>query len=90
MKTAEEMTGAVPDELGRGDGGGAGGGYDLLISAAAISDYALDPAATDKIGSGSQLTLDLRPARELLGAARGEYPDLVVVGFKLGLFQVMF
>ena len=82
VEAAEEMTGAVPDEHGSGDGGEAGDGYDLLISAAAISDYTLDPVA-DKIGSGSQLTLDLRPARELLEAARGAYPDLVVVGFKL-------
>jgi len=80
--TAEEMTGAVLDELGSGYGGGAGAGYDLLISAAAISDYTLDPA-TDKIKSGSQLTLDLRPARKLLEAVRDAYPDLAVVGFKL-------
>ena len=82
VETAEEMTGAVLDELGRGDGGGAGDGYDLLISAAAISDYTLDPAA-DKIRSGSQLTLDLRPTRKLLEAVRDAYPDLAVVGFKL-------
>ncbi len=78
VETAEEMTDAVLDELG----GGAGDGYDILISAAAISDYTLDPAA-DKIRSGSQLTLDLRPTRKLLEAVRDAYPDLAVVGFKL-------
>ena len=78
VETAEEMTGAVLDELG----GGAGDGYDLLISAAAISDYTLDPAA-DKIRSGSQLTLDLRPTRKLLEEVRDAHPDLAVVGFKL-------
>nr|QNO45166.1 coenzyme A biosynthesis bifunctional protein CoaBC [Methanosarcinales archaeon ANME-2c ERB4]QNO46032.1 coenzyme A biosynthesis bifunctional protein CoaBC [Methanosarcinales archaeon ANME-2c ERB4] len=82
VETAEEMTGAVLDELGRGERGGAGDGYDLMISAAAISDYTLDPAA-DKIRSGSQLTLDLRPARKLLEAVQDVYPDLAVVGFKL-------
>ena len=75
-ETTEEMTGAVLGELG------TDGGYDLLISAAAISDYTLDPAA-DKIKSGSQLTLDLRPARKLLEAVRDAHPDLAVVGFKL-------
>jgi phosphopantothenoylcysteine decarboxylase/phosphopantothenate--cysteine ligase len=76
VETAEEMTGAVLGELG------ADGGYDLLISAAAISDYMLDPAA-DKIRSDSQLTLDLRPTRKLLEEVRDAYPDLAVVGFKL-------
>ena len=82
VETAEEMTDAVLDELGSGDGGGAGDGYDILISAAAISDYTLDPAA-DKIRSGSQLTLDLRPTRKLLEAVQSKHPDLAVVGFKL-------
>ncbi|MBA1343091.1 MAG: Flavin prenyltransferase UbiX [ANME-2 cluster archaeon] len=76
VETAEEMTGAVIGELG------TDGGYDLLISAAAISDYTLDPAA-EKIRSDRQLTLDLRPTRKLLEAVRGAYPDLAVVGFKL-------
>ena len=78
VETAEEMTGAVLDELGSGDRDG----YDLLISAAAISDYTLDPAA-DKIKSDRQLTLDLHPARKLLEAVQDAYPDLAVVGFKL-------
>ncbi len=82
VETAEEMTGAVLGELEGREGGGAIDGYDLLISAAAISDYTLDPAA-DKIKSGSQLTLDLRPTRKLLEAVQDAYPDLAVVGFKL-------
>jgi len=76
VETAEEMTGAVLGELG------TDGGYDLLISAAAISDYTLDPAA-EKIRSDRQLTLDLRPTRKLLEAVQDAYPDLAVVGFKL-------
>ncbi len=76
VETAEEMTGAVIGELG------TDGGYDLLISAAAISDYTLDPAA-EKIRSDRQLTLDLRPTRKLLEAVQDAYPDLAVVGFKL-------
>ncbi len=75
-ETAGEMTEAVLGEL-EGDRG-----YDLLISAAAISDYTLDPSA-GKIRSGSQLTLTLRPTEKLLEAVRDRYPDLMVVGFKL-------
>ena len=76
VETAGEMTEAVLGELGTDVG------YDLLISAAAISDYTLDPSA-GKIPSGSQLTLTLRPTEKLLEAVRDRHPDLVVVGFKL-------
>lgn len=76
VETAGEMTDAVLGKLE------ADGGYDLLISAAAISDYTLDPSA-GKIPSGSQLTLNLRPTEKLLEAVRDRHPDLVVVGFKL-------
>jgi phosphopantothenoylcysteine decarboxylase/phosphopantothenate--cysteine ligase len=73
-ETVDEMTEAVLGELGNG--------YDVLISAAAISDYTLDSAA-DKIKSGDRLAIDLRPTRKLLEAVRDAYPDLMVVGFKL-------
>ena len=76
VETAREMTDAVLGELE------ADRGYDLMISAAAISDYALDPSDS-KIPSGSQLTLTLRPTEKLLEAVRNQHPDLVVVGFKL-------
>lgn len=76
VETAREMTDVVLGELE------ADRGYNLLISAAAISDYTLDPSA-GKIPSGSQLTLTLRPTEKLLGAVRDRHPDLVVVGFKL-------
>ncbi len=82
VETAGEMMDTVLGELWGRDGGDAGDGYDLLISAAAISDYTLDPAA-DKIRSDSQLTLDLRPTRKLLEAVRAAHPELAVVGFKL-------
>ncbi len=75
-ETAGEMTDAVLAELGTDEG------YDLLISAAAISDYTPDQSA-GKIRSGGQLTLTLRPTGKLLEAVRGAHPDLVVVGFKL-------
>jgi phosphopantothenoylcysteine decarboxylase/phosphopantothenate--cysteine ligase len=56
-------------------------GYDMLISAAAIADYTLDPADT-KIKSGGELNLHLRPTAKLIGRAREEHPDLLIVGFK--------
>ena len=78
-ETAGEMTGAVLGELAAD---GKDRGYDLLISAAAISDYTLDSSG-DKMRSGGQLTLTLRPTGKLLEAVRDAYPDLMVVGFKL-------
>lgn len=74
VETADEMIDAVLREIGNG--------YDILISAAAISDYTLDPA-DDKIRSGDRLTLDLRPAGKLLESVRDAYPDLTIIGFKL-------
>jgi len=90
VESAREMTGAVLDAIGSGGGTdtntdtrvGAGAGCDVLISAAAISDYTLDSSG-DKIRSGAQLTLNLRPTEKLLGAVRAAHPDLAIVGFKL-------
>ena len=76
VESAREMTDAVLDAAG------SGAGCDVLISAAAISDYTLDSAA-DKIRSGAQMTLSLRPTEKLLGAVRAAHPDLAIVGFKL-------
>lgn len=72
-ESAAQMTEAVLGELSCG--------YDMLISAAAIADYTLDPADT-KIKSGGELNLHLRPTAKLIGRAREEHPDLLIVGFK--------
>ncbi|QLC49390.1 bifunctional phosphopantothenoylcysteine decarboxylase/phosphopantothenate--cysteine ligase CoaBC [Methanolobus zinderi] len=72
-ESAEQMTNAVLEELGRG--------YDLLISAAAIADYTVDPAQT-KIKSGDDLTLSFKPTRKLIKEARAAYPEVKIVGFK--------
>ena len=87
VESAREMTGAVLDATGSGGSEtmtdtDTGAGCDVLISAAAISDYTLDSAG-DKIRSGAQLTLNLRPTEKLLGAVRDAQPDLAIVGFKL-------
>ncbi len=86
VESAREMTGAVLDATGSGAGAetetDTGAGCDVLISAAAISDYTLDSSG-DKIRSGAQLTLNLRPTEKLLGVVRAAHPDLAIVGFKL-------
>jgi phosphopantothenoylcysteine decarboxylase/phosphopantothenate--cysteine ligase len=72
-ESAKEMKEAVMLELTRG--------YDVLISAAAIADYTLDPAE-EKIKSGRELTLQLKPTQKLLKAVRSACPNLKLVGFK--------
>jgi phosphopantothenoylcysteine decarboxylase/phosphopantothenate--cysteine ligase len=57
-------------------------GADALVSAAAVSDYAVAERG-EKIRSGqSDLSLDLEPAPKVLDAVREAHPDLTVVGFK--------
>ena len=72
-ESAKEMLDAVMLELPKG--------YDVLISAAAIADYTLDPVK-EKIKSGQELTLLLKPTQKLLKTVRSAYPDLKLVGFK--------
>ncbi len=72
-ESAEQMTDAVLEELEKSG--------DVLISAAAIGDYTLDPAQT-KIKSGDDLTLSFKPTRKLIKEARAAYPEVKIVGFK--------
>ncbi|WP_321430620.1 bifunctional phosphopantothenoylcysteine decarboxylase/phosphopantothenate--cysteine ligase CoaBC [uncultured Methanolobus sp.] len=73
-ETADQMTGAVLDELANG--------YDILISSAAIADYTLD-ASGQKIKSGEEgLELSFRTTRKLIKEARQAYPHVRIVGFK--------
>lgn len=72
-ESAQDMTDSVIEELGKG--------YDLLISAAAISDFTVTPSK-DKIKSEKELTLTLKPAPKLIKEARQNYPDLKIIGFK--------
>lgn len=75
--SAQEMLDAVLSELQSG--------YNALISAAAISDYTLDPKE-EKIKSGRDLVLKLKPTKKMIRAVRSAYPDLKIVGFKAETF----
>jgi phosphopantothenoylcysteine decarboxylase/phosphopantothenate--cysteine ligase len=72
-QSAKEMLDAVLAELESG--------CDALISAAAVADYTLD-AREEKIKSGKDLVLRLKPTKKIIKAVRSAYPDLKIVGFK--------
>jgi len=75
---AEDMLRAVMAEL-------AGGGYDAIVAAAAVSDYTLDPSA-EKIKSGGEVVLRLRPTSKIIAAVRASHPEMKMVGFKAETF----
>lgn len=57
--------------------------YDVVIQAAAVSDYALKSAGNKKIGSGRKsLKLTLRPTLKIINCLRKIKPDSFLVGFK--------
>jgi phosphopantothenoylcysteine decarboxylase/phosphopantothenate--cysteine ligase len=72
-ESAGQMLDAVMAEVARG--------CDALISAAAVADYTLDPAA-EKIRSGQELVLRLLPTKKIIKTVREAYPHLRIVGFK--------
>jgi phosphopantothenoylcysteine decarboxylase/phosphopantothenate--cysteine ligase len=78
VESAEDMLRAVLAEL-------EGGGYDAIVAAAAVSDYTLDPSA-DKIKSGGELVLRLRPTSKIIAAVRASHPEIKMVGFKAETF----
>jgi len=78
VESAEDMLNAVLAELDRGE-------YDAMIAVAAVSDYTLDPSA-EKIKSGGELTLRLKPTSKIIKAVRSRHPDLKMVGFKAETF----
>ncbi|MFQ6119191.1 MAG: phosphopantothenoylcysteine decarboxylase, partial [Methanosarcinales archaeon] len=74
VETAKDMLDAVLTELKNTN-------YDILISVAAISDYTLD-MKKEKIKSGLDLTLKLKPTPKLIKVVREKYPNLKIIGFK--------
>ena len=57
--------------------------YDIVIQAAAVSDYALESASNKKISSGRKsLKLTLKPTLKIINCLRKFKPDSFLVGFK--------
>ncbi|MHC1631127.1 MAG: bifunctional phosphopantothenoylcysteine decarboxylase/phosphopantothenate--cysteine ligase CoaBC [Methanotrichaceae archaeon] len=77
VESAEDMLQAVLTELKKG--------YDILIGAAAVGDYTLDPN-TKKIKSGEDLILKLKHTPKILKTVRSHYPEIKIVGFKAETF----
>ncbi len=69
----EDMKRAVLEELKNG--------YDIYISAAAISDFRVEPAQ-EKLSSSGPVDIKLMPTEKLLGLVRQGYPGLFIVAFK--------
>ena len=72
VETADEMIDACRS---------AAASADALVSAAAIADFATEPA-DEKIRSGEPLSVELWPTPKLLDALRESYPSLPLIGFK--------
>lgn len=71
--SASDMGEAVMEELKKG--------YDIYISAAAISDFTVVPAK-EKISSRGPVTVELKPVKKILDRVRHEFPSLFIVAFK--------
>ena len=57
--------------------------YDVVIHAAAVSDFQLKRAFTRKLESGSNLKLELVPTPKLIESIKRKNPAVFLVGFKL-------
>ncbi|MEF8771142.1 bifunctional phosphopantothenoylcysteine decarboxylase/phosphopantothenate--cysteine ligase CoaBC [Halodesulfurarchaeum sp.] len=73
VETAAEMTEAAIETASEAD---------ALVSAAAISDYTVEPA-DEKLPSGADLSLDFEPTAKLVDSVREAHPELPIIGFKL-------
>jgi len=78
VRTTKEMVDAVMSELASK---GGKGGYDIVISTAAISDFS-PSKASGKITSGKSMTLELMPTPKLIEEIRSKYPQIFLVAFK--------
>lgn len=73
VRTAKEMAEAAISELKDN--------YDIFISSAAISDYTIEPEK-EKIKSGGELILKLKPTEKLTKIVKEKFPSVFVVAFK--------
>ena len=57
--------------------------YDIVVHAAAVSDFKVQGASKKKISSDQALTLKLTPTRKLINDIKRLSPESLLVGFKL-------
>ncbi len=55
---------------------------DVIVLAAAVSDYITDSSQT-KVRSGKDLTIQLKPAEKIISKVRAWAPEAILIGFKL-------
>ncbi|WP_297495403.1 bifunctional phosphopantothenoylcysteine decarboxylase/phosphopantothenate--cysteine ligase CoaBC [Thermococcus sp.] len=75
VETVEEMLGAIEREL-------KAKRYDVVVLAAAVSDFRVKNRAEAKIKSGKTLTLELEPTPKIIDRVKELQPDVFLVGFK--------
>ncbi|WP_297487786.1 bifunctional phosphopantothenoylcysteine decarboxylase/phosphopantothenate--cysteine ligase CoaBC [Thermococcus sp.] len=75
VETVEDMLKAVESELGSRK-------YDVVVLAAAVSDFQVDGKADAKIKSGKTLILRLRPTPKIIDRVKKIQGDVFLVGFK--------
>lgn len=56
--------------------------YDIIIHAAAVSDFELKKPFRGKISSGLPISLQLSPTPKIISNIKGASPDSLLVGFK--------
>ncbi|NJE00862.1 bifunctional phosphopantothenoylcysteine decarboxylase/phosphopantothenate--cysteine ligase CoaBC [Thermococcus sp. JdF3] len=75
VETVEEMLRAIERELKAKK-------YDIVVLAAAVSDFRVKDKAETKIKSGKELTLELEPTPKIIDRVKELQPDVFLVGFK--------
>ncbi len=75
VETVEEMLAAIESEL-------KARRYDVVVLAAAVSDFCVKEKAQRKIKSGKSLTLELEPTPKIIDRVKELQPDAFLVGFK--------
>lgn len=56
--------------------------YDIYISTAAISDFIPEKLSSDKIDSGTEINLILKPSKKIIDKVRELSTNIVICGFK--------
>jgi phosphopantothenoylcysteine decarboxylase/phosphopantothenate--cysteine ligase len=75
VETVEEMLEALENEL-------ASEKYDIVVMAAAVSDFRVKNPENIKIKSGRPIVLELEPTPKIIDRIKELQPDVFLVGFK--------